>query len=252
MKIGIIADIHEDIFKLKEAIYLLEKKNCDEIVCLGDIIGYCLPYYKYFELRNAHECLEIVRANCNTVVVGNHDLYAIKKLPTFKAEFDYPDNWYEMIYEDKAKLSENRVWLYEDHELLPLLNEKDKEYLDGLPEYEVVEYGGLKIFFSHYIYPDLSGSTTHWVKVDGDFDEHLKMIKSHDTLIGFSGHAHIEGILIGQERQVEAKPFDNYILDKSKSQCIIGPCIVRGKKESGLLTFNTDSYEIEVISLGNS
>jgi predicted phosphodiesterase len=34
MKIGILADIHEDIIRLQEAITLLKKEGCETLVCL--------------------------------------------------------------------------------------------------------------------------------------------------------------------------------------------------------------------------
>ena len=44
MKIGIISDIHEDIKRLKEALAILHKQKCDQIVCLRDFVGYSVQY----------------------------------------------------------------------------------------------------------------------------------------------------------------------------------------------------------------
>ena len=40
MKIGLITDIHENANLLKEALRLAAKNKCDEIVCLGNIVGF--------------------------------------------------------------------------------------------------------------------------------------------------------------------------------------------------------------------
>ncbi len=40
MLLGVISDIHEDIIALEKALTFLEKRNCDQIICLGDIVGY--------------------------------------------------------------------------------------------------------------------------------------------------------------------------------------------------------------------
>jgi predicted phosphodiesterase len=44
MLVGILSDIHSDFKSLKKAIAILEKRNCDQLVCLGDIVGYNSDY----------------------------------------------------------------------------------------------------------------------------------------------------------------------------------------------------------------
>ena len=93
MKIAIITDIHEDLLSLQEAFRQIEKHQCDEIVCLGDISGYSIPYYNYLNRRNAHECLSLIRSNCKIVILGNHDIHAGSIIPSHCNFFDFPDNW---------------------------------------------------------------------------------------------------------------------------------------------------------------
>ncbi len=248
MKLGIIADIHEDILRLKQAISILEKNNCDEIICLGDIVGYCIPYYEYFKERDAKECISIIKSNCNIVVIGNHDLYAIKKIPEFKAGFNYPDNWYALDFEEREKLSNKKIWLYEDDELSALINKQDKEYLHSLPEYKIVEFQGIRFLFSHFPYPDFTGSKTDFLKNGKDTDKHFQFMKDNNCLIGICGHAHIDGFALAYENELKFNSFGKYKL-KKRLQCLCIPCVVYGKHENGLMIFDADTFAIEIIPL---
>jgi len=89
MKIGLISDIHEDILSLEQAFRFFSSEKCDQIFCLGDIVGFALPFFKYIETRNANECINLIKKNCDETVIGNHDLFAIKKVPEHKFGFDY-------------------------------------------------------------------------------------------------------------------------------------------------------------------
>ena len=250
MEIGIISDIHEDVESLRLALKLLQKSKCDEIVCLGDIVGYSVPHYNYLNTRNASECISIVRSTCSVVISGNHDLYAIRKLSEFRNEFQYPDNWFELDFRERKKISEDKLWLYEDEELSPLLNKSDRAYLDSLPEYAIKEYGGINFLFSHYLYPDISGSERTWRSKRKEIRTHVDFIKQNKCRIGISGHTHTEGYLSGSVNGFKWKDFGKHLLKKNVSW-IVGPCIAGSSRANGFMIFDTDSFELEVIQLLN-
>jgi len=64
MRTAFISDIHANLAALRAVLADIESYKPDEIVCLGDFIGYG-PQPK--------ECLEIVRAQCKLVLMGNHE-----------------------------------------------------------------------------------------------------------------------------------------------------------------------------------
>ena len=68
MKYAIITDIHEDIVNLKFAFQKIEKLGCDQVICLGDISGFCAPHYHYYDTRNATECLQLIREKCEIII----------------------------------------------------------------------------------------------------------------------------------------------------------------------------------------
>ncbi len=64
MKYAIISDIHSNIEAFSAVLNKLENLAVDQIICLGDIVGYG---------PNPNECVEIIRENNITCIIGNHD-----------------------------------------------------------------------------------------------------------------------------------------------------------------------------------
>lgn len=64
MKYAVISDIHSNIEALITVMREIHKKHVDEIICLGDVIGYG---------ANPDEVAEIVRNEVKYTVRGNHD-----------------------------------------------------------------------------------------------------------------------------------------------------------------------------------
>jgi predicted phosphodiesterase len=73
MRFAFISDIHANLEALESVLEDIKSQNIDEIICLGDIIGYG---------ANPNECVEIVRKRCPTTLLGNHDAAAVDMLST--------------------------------------------------------------------------------------------------------------------------------------------------------------------------
>ncbi len=248
MKIGFIADIHEDIASLNEALLTLNNHKIELIVCLGDIAGFTLPFYKYINSRNAETCINTVKKNCAFVVAGNHDLFTARRIPDYSAGFQYNENWYGLDYDIRAKLARNRIWLYEDSELPISLTNGSKEFLRSLEEFIVTEIDGIKFMFSHFCFPDLSGSTIDYPKKSKHLEEHFAFMNDNNCLISFSGHGHPEGCVIASENKLDLKSFGMYRLD-NKPHWIVAPCTANTTRGNGVLVFDTATFELNVIPL---
>lgn len=65
-KLAIISDIHGNLEALKSVLCDIKERNIDKTICLGDIIA---------KGSNQHECIELIKNNCNVVLRGNCDEY---------------------------------------------------------------------------------------------------------------------------------------------------------------------------------
>jgi predicted phosphodiesterase len=68
MRLAVISDIHSNLEALETALSQIKKLGSDEIICLGDIIGYG---------PNPIECLDLILNYTNKIVRGNHESSAV-------------------------------------------------------------------------------------------------------------------------------------------------------------------------------
>ena len=97
MRYAIISDIHGNVESLERALSLVQAD--DEVLCLGDIVGYG---------PNPNECIALLRQRVKHAVLGNHDLAALEN---FGVEY-FNDAARAAIAWTQGVLSEeSRVWL---------------------------------------------------------------------------------------------------------------------------------------------
>jgi len=68
LRYAIISDIHSNLEALTTVLTHIENNKVDNILCLGDIVGYG---------PNPNECVELVKSNCSIIIAGNHDVACI-------------------------------------------------------------------------------------------------------------------------------------------------------------------------------
>lgn len=102
-KIAIIADIHGNKEALETALKNIKERNCDKIICLGDVIS---------KGKFSNECVELVKNNCDLVLRGNCDDFFTKE-----------HNIENLNVQDKQRVLKYRKEL----------STENKEYLSHLP-----------------------------------------------------------------------------------------------------------------------
>jgi diadenosine tetraphosphatase ApaH/serine/threonine PP2A family protein phosphatase len=96
MTIAIISDIHSNLEALTKAFDIIDSRSVDEIVCLGDIVGYG---------ADPNECVDLVRRRCNTVIKGNHDDAVVD----LTAAEDFTDNARSAILWTRKQITEENL-----------------------------------------------------------------------------------------------------------------------------------------------
>lgn len=248
MKIGIISDIHEDKIRLIETIQQCERRHCEMIVCLGDITGFDVRHYRYLSTRDASYCIDLIKDQCRIVIAGNHDLFSIRRIPANCGLFDFREDWYEMDFSERKKAGERYVWLYEEHDLSPCLSRQDRDYLYQLPEYDVLEYQGKRILFSHSIVPDIGGSAIWRPREAKDFLKHFTFMQEQGCSLGISGHFHPAGAEVATENRYGFRSFGQINMPKEPAQIIV-PCVAAGSGFNGFMILDLKDKSGEIIPL---
>lgn len=155
MKLGVVADIHSNIEALES---VLEEIEADEIVCLGDLVGYYL---------HPNEAVEAVRESCSHAVKGNHDA----ALTSSSARMHR--------YARKA-LKGNRE----------RINGESLKYLEQLPLTTRKEIGGRDVFMVHGSPRNPLGEYLYEEKVtqrllDNSFQERPDLLLTGHTHVSF-------------------------------------------------------------------
>jgi len=67
MPLAILSDVHANIEALRAVLDEIDARGVDQIVCLGDLVGY---------FADPDACVDLVRERCAIVLAGNHDRVA--------------------------------------------------------------------------------------------------------------------------------------------------------------------------------
>ncbi len=246
MLIAIISDIHDDILNLEKALNFIHKQSALKIACLGDIVGYTKKYFETSHKRNANACIELVRQHCDFVVAGNHDKAAIGEFPGNIKDIGLPDDWFDLSEDKQFESSGGMLWTYDDHE--PDILPESHNYLKSLNEFEIMDADGSQIMLSHYPFPDLTGFRSRFIGFAEELKDHFEFMKRKKCHLAFSGHRHVEGMMMAGKAFIKEGGFTKHKLT-GDILWVDGPCITSGKRESGLILFDSQSMEAEAVSL---
>ena len=162
MKIGIISDIHSNIYALEAVLDDMESRNIDLIACTGDLVGYG---------TRPNEVINTIRKNRILTIMGNYD----DAIGNFKmiCGCDYKDP------KDAEKASLSMYFTSME------TTDENKKYLSSLPKEATLNFNNKTIKLVH-------GSTrliNEYLKEDSKEAKEVMDELDEDILV--CGHTHI-------------------------------------------------------------
>jgi diadenosine tetraphosphatase ApaH/serine/threonine PP2A family protein phosphatase len=129
---AIISDIHGNLEALEAVLREIRHQGIDEILCLGDIVGYG---------PDPVACTDLVKKNCSQVLMGNHD-WAVLNSPvgfnTLATAMVYKTKEWMRITDESSEEDKAR-WNFLSQ--LPLSAEMDGTFMvHASPRAELSEY----------------------------------------------------------------------------------------------------------------
>ena len=194
MKRAIISDIHGNFEALTAVLGRIGDLDVDEIICLGDIIGYG---------PDPIQCLDIVIERCQLTILGNHDQAALFDPEGFNPVAMKAIFWTrEQLESDTSNLEKaDRRWDF--------LGELPRRHDEG--EFLFV-HGSPRDPTNEYVFPE-----TIYEK------DILKLLMSRFENTCFQGHTHIPGVFTEGGSFLTPEDHDHFFrLDSEKRMINVG------------------------------
>jgi len=211
MRTAVISDIHANLEALQAVLTRIEVLRVDEIVCLGDIVGYN---------ADANECVDIVRTMKIRCVLGNHDACA--------AGLEEPDGFNPVA---------RRAVLWTRAEL----TDENSLFLRKLPREQRVG----EIFLFHGSIHD----TNRYILYMNDAADNFTLLAGMGIFlrVGFFGHTHVRAVLYYYQRAVSVDLASDLKLAEEK-RYLINPGSVGqprdGDPRASFLVYDADDHRV--------
>ncbi|MCH2179719.1 MAG: metallophosphatase family protein [Mariniblastus sp.] len=194
MKRAVISDIHGNYEALTRVLDDIGEQSVDEIVCLGDIIGYGPEPVK---------CLDRVMECCQLTILGNHDQAAIFDPEGFNPVAMKAIFWTrEQLEQENSDLEKSdRRWDFLGE--LPRRHDEGKYlFVHGSPRDPTNEY-----VFPEHIYEK----------------SRMQMLMKRFEQYCFQGHTHIPGVFTESGSFLQPSQRDHFFrLDSEKCMINVG------------------------------
>jgi len=222
MKYAVISDLHANLEALTAVLRKIDRLGVNQIVCLGDIVGYH---------ANPNECIALLRRTGAICIAGNHDRAALGLKDTLRFG---------------ARARRVIVWTR------TVLDDHSREFLSALPISRVVATNGgadaaFDAFFCVHgaLHPqpneDIHLSSVPKIELSMD----LLAAGSTGTRLCFFGHTHHPVVHVQLGRRRATRGAEPQLLDGRHGHYLVNPGSVGeprdGDGRAGFLTFDSHS-----------
>lgn len=197
VKRAILSDIHGNLEALTAVLADAQQRGCDQIVCLGDIVGYG---------PNPCECVDQVM-QFEACILGNHDLAALFDPEGFSNVAEQAIFWTRRQLEGKTRIGS---------EPLSVVRAR-LDYLSRLPRirregYTLFVHGSVRNPVNEYVFPE-------------DIYNRRKMEKLFSMVqrICFQGHTHVPGVFTAEGQFLRPTDLtEGFVIGQEKSLVNVG------------------------------
>ena len=230
VRIAIISDIHSNSIALSAVMAEIESSSIDEIICLGDIIGYG---------PDPLTCIDVVQEKCSLALLGNHD-FACRTQPVN----------FNQLAREAALWTKNKLETAWPDDAA---RERRIKFLDQLPVRRLFQddsrllcvHGSSRCATNEYVFPDD-------VEDNARFDRLFQRFEG----ICFEGHTHMPVVFEQETRTdddgVEHSTYTRYLgyREDGRSPGPDGTGTIRGASKVPLTLSANRKYIINPGSVG--
>ena len=248
MKIGLVSDIHEDLYSFQRALAVLQQEGCEAIYCLGDLL-HRETGSLFARLDSATEVVKLVKQHCDATVVGNHDLEMIHRLPIeTPPSFEVPADFFSLDPHEQQRLRMQTIhpkglWFIGKPTLPINVSEEQCAWLATRAEVIVADVEAWRLAFMHSFKPNTTGFCVVYADPQ-TLTQQMQWQREKSIQVTFSGHGHELGlkIFVDGDAKFHRVPFEEVIaIDPQRRTWLSIPAVLgaQSKTCNGVAMFDT-------------
>ena len=215
MKYAIISDIHSNLEALERVLEEIKNREADQVICLGDVVGYG---------ADPSKCLKLLRETADEIIMGNHD----RAIEDVLLRDSFTDWAREAIEWTAGVLTESEKKLIREFTPIVIDSKADVTWTHG-SAHEPIKF--------HYIF------------TPSDADSSFKKL---ETSFCFFGHTHVPSLFSEKSGESQYLPAGVYRLHKGE-RYLINPGSVGQPRDRnpklGFAFFDSEELVLEIMRL---